>query len=487
MKGKIYLAIALVTSLFSCSKFLEVEPDSQVSIREQFSTKEGIYQAVNGMYYNFESLYTGKLIIYGDLLGGNISFSPTVYNHIVEISPGRNIDRIYEFRDLPDDSQMEAIYTSAYALINSANLIIEHVKENEALNAEEIQQITAEAIACRAYTHYIVALLYAQNYSYSLNASHLGIIYNQSTITAGVDFPARKTMAETYSLMKGDLELSLKMFTDKQALPYGNANTYFNHLTTSSLFARIALQMNDWENAFRYADTVINFSGLTLIPDSMYVKEWEDPLASLSETIFELSTPKDSDGKTSSSVAHEFYIYNDVQNYNDLIASGDLLDQYAANDIRSEMFLEVLLPTSINGIISNQIYNFTRKFQAEKAMPATRLSEMYLIRAEAAARKPNPDNTLAMNSLNEIRTRAGLDPVANDENLLEEIFLERRRELAFENFLLFDLARYHKDVLREKGCLAYVCTLTYPSDYFILPIPENTVLLNEYMQQNDGY
>jgi hypothetical protein len=73
------------------------------------------------------------------------------------------------------------------------------------------------------------------------------------------------------------------------------------------------------------------------------------------------------------------------------------------------------------------------------------------------------------------------------DNLLEEIFLERRRELAFENFLLFDIARYHKDVERDKGCIASVCTMPYPSDYYVLPIPEKTVLLNEFMQQNDGY
>lgn len=476
-----------MTSLLSCSKFLEVEPDKQISINEQFSTKEGILQAVNGMYYNFEDLYTGKLFLYGDLMGGNITFSPAEHDQILEVPPGRGVDRIYEFDDLADDSQMKGIYSSAYSLINSANLIIEHVAENTVLDANEIEQITAEALVCRAYTHYIVALLYAQNYSFTADASHLGIIYNTSTIIAGVDFPARFTMAESYLLIKDDFKTALKKFTATRALPYGPENTYFNPITTSSLFARVALQMNDWETALNYADTVINHSGLSLMSDAMYAIEWQDPLASLSETVFELSSPKSSEGETSASAAREFYIYNDVKNYNNFIASGDLLDQYSANDIRSEMFLEVLLPTSVNGISTDQVYNFTRKFQAEKAMPATRLSEMYLIRAEAAARKLNPDNTIALNSLNMIKTRAGLDPLETDINLLEEIFLERRRELAFENFMFYDLARYHKNVTREKGCLASVCTLPYPSNKFVLPFPENTVLLNENMQQNDGY
>lgn len=487
MKGKVYIALALMFTLFSCSEFLVVEPDSQVSIKEQFSSVDGIQMALNGMYYDFESLYTGKLVIYGDLLGGNLSFSPAENDFILEIPPARNIDQIYEFRDLADDSQMEGVYSEVYALINSANLIIENVKDSPLLNETERQQVIAEALACRAYSHYIVALLYAQNYSFTPDASHKGIIYDTSTITAGIDFPARLSLAESYLLMKKDMESSLSLFTDKQALPYGEPNTYFNRITTASLFARIALQMNDWETAYSYADTVIAECGLTIMKDTMYVKEWEDPEASLSETIFELSTPKDSDGKPSSSVAHEFYIYNDSKNYNDFIASGDLLDLYAANDIRREMFLEVLLPTSVNGIISDQVYYFTRKFQVEKAMPAVRLSEMYLIRSEAAARKDNPDITKARIDLNRIRYRAGLDPLISDENLLEEIFLERRRELAFENFLFYDLARYHKDVVRVKDCISSICSLSYPDDHFVLPIPENTVLLNEFMKQNDGY
>lgn len=187
MNGKVVIVFALMISLSSCSRFLEVEPDTQISIKEQFSTKEGVFQAVNGMYYDFESLYTGKLIVYGDLLGGNITFSPAENDQILEIPPGKSIERIYEFDDLASESQMEAVYSKAYALINAANLILKYVADNGVLDADEIQQITAEALACRAYTHYIVAQLYAQNYSFTADASHLGIVYNKTTITAGVD------------------------------------------------------------------------------------------------------------------------------------------------------------------------------------------------------------------------------------------------------------------------------------------------------------
>lgn len=487
MKVRIIIAITMIFGFNSCSEFLVVEPDSQVSILEQFSTRVGIEQAVNGLYYMSEELWSDKFFVYGDLMGGNLTFSPSEHDAILEIPTARDIDQIYEFRDMADESAMEGVYVDAYAIINAVNLVIEHSAENELLTAEEIQEIKAEALACRATMHFIVASYYAQNYSYTEDASHPGIIYNTSAIVAGKDFPERLTMAESYEKMKADFEEALSLFTGKPFLTYGLSNTYFNAMTTSSLFARVALQMNDFEAAIKYADTVINYSGLTLTPDTLYVKEWEDTTHNMSETIFELSTPTSDEGIPSSSVSKSLYKYVDRSNYNEFVASGDLLELYSQEDIRSAMFLEVLLATSVNGIIADEPYFFTRKFQTDKAVPVTRLSEMYLIRAEAAARLRAPDYVSALADLNMIRERAGLAALGSDADVLEEIFQERRRELAFENHLFFDIARYHKDIVREKGCLSSVCTLEYPSDYYVLPIPEDNVLLNENMDQNDGY
>ena len=110
---------------------------------------------------------------------------------------------------------------------------------------------------------------------------------------------------------------------------------------------------------------------------------------------------------------------------------------------------------------------------------------MYLIRAEANARLNKP--TEALQDLNSIRERANLSALTATANLLEEIFLERRRELAFEGHLFFDIIRFKKDVIRDKGCLANVCNLNYPSNFFILPIPQSSIELNENIQQNEGY
>ena len=149
------------------------------------------------------------------------------------------------------------------------------------------------------------------------------------------------------------------------------------------------------------------------------------------------------------------------------------------------MFKQEALNTSINGVESLQDYFFTKKFQDQAGTTFIRLSELYLIRAEANAKLNALD--IALQDLNTIRERANLDALLTQDNLLEQIFIERRRELAFEGHLLLDIARYKKNIERNEGCIATVCDLNFPSNFYILPIPESSILLNQNMQQNEGY
>ncbi|MCG8578419.1 MAG: RagB/SusD family nutrient uptake outer membrane protein, partial [Bacteroidales bacterium] len=130
-------------------------------------------------------------------------------------------------------------------------------------------------------------------------------------------------------------------------------------------------------------------------------------------------------------------------------------------------------------------YYFTRKFQDNPGYPVIRMSEIYLIRAEAAARLGL--NEEALSDLRTIQARAGATLSTEADDILEALFIERRKELCFEGHLLFDIARFQKNVVREEGCAAKLCNLSYPSNFYILPIPERNVELNSNLTQNEGY
>jgi len=477
------LILGIYTS--SCSEFLVQEPDEQVSITEQFSSRDRVSQAVNGMYYDMESILSDRYYYYADLQGGNITFTPSPTDFLVEVYAKLNIIEVYEFRDKEELTYFSGFYKDSYEVVNAANLIIENIQGKDFLTDAEKNQITAEALTTRAFMQYLLSLLYAQNYNFTPDASHPGVVYNTRTLMAGIDYPSRETMANTYALIKSDLDRALALYTDKQFLAFGPDYSYFNPLTTQALYAKIALQMNDWVSALEYSDLVISNSGIALMDKEEYISEWEKPEEAVKEVVLEFSAPRTSEGDVSSSVAHSYFSYDSKTSYNAMVASGDLLEMYDSMDVRKGMFVEARLPTAEESIVTEKPYFFTRKFQDDPGTTFIRLSEMYLVRAEAYARQ---DLELeALSDLNLIRNRAGLADVEAGADVLEEIFLERRRELAFEGSLFFDIARYKKDVRRNLGCLSAVCDLNYPSDFYVLPIPLQSVVLNENMQQNEGY
>ena len=481
MKKNILYILSLCFCLNACSGFLDQEPDKQISIKEQLSTKEGVLMSLNGIYRDIESLLSSRYMIYADVQGGNITFTPSSVNHLVKIPSV--IENSYGFSDQKESSDYEGLYTDLYDIINQANVLLANIDTFTFFTNQELNQLNAELLTIRGFAHYEVAIHYAQNYNYTNGASHLGIVYNTKPLISGVDFPSRLTLNETYSLLKSDLELALSLYTNSQSLT-GPSYSYFNKITTQALYARIALEMNDWQQAFDLSDSVIKTSGISLMSKDNYVANWELDEEPVSEIILEFTAPRTSEGDVSSSIS-EHYSYISNTNYANYVASKDLLALYDINDIRNNMFIEVNLPTIVNNIETQEPYYFTKKFQGNSGTTCIRLSEMYLIRAEANARLNNLDD--ALNDLNTIRERSNLSPLNTTASILNDIFLERRRELAFEGHLLFDIARFKKDVNRNLDCIGNVCNLSYPSSYFVLPIPSSSTDLNENMQQNEGY
>jgi hypothetical protein len=482
MKKKCLYNIIFFLGLYSCSGFLNQEPDLQISIDEQLSTEQGVLEAYAGVYRNVEAILSGNFASYADALGGNITFTPfgTQKNIIVP----QNIENVYNFNANENELDFEDYYEDWYQIMNQINLILERSVDFSFLTEKELHQLKAELLTIRALAHYQVSLVFAQNYNFTADASHLGVVYVTKTLIAGVDFPARETMAATYILLQKDLDDALVLYNNTQLLS-GLEKSYFNSMAAQALYARIALQMNDWQKAQEFSNTVITTSGISLLPKNTYISEWEKPVDAIRETILEFAAPTTTDGSVSSSIAASNFSYTDANNYADYVASIALLNLYEPQDIRANMFLEKPLNTNINGVLSPINYSFTKKFQDDAGTLYLRLSEMYLIRAEANARLNN--NNLALNDLNIIRERANIAILNNTNNILENIFLERRKELAFEGHLLFDIARYQKDIERNSDCIAIVCNLKYPSNFYVLPIPFSSISLNQNIQQNEGY
>lgn len=486
MKYPKYLFIFfLIFSLQSCSDFLEQEPGTQTSIDELLQNKKGVLQALTGLYYELEANMRGeRFAVYADLQGGNIKFSPTASGSSKgQISVPLNVELVYSFQDVAQTSDFKTFYDDSYDIINQANLILEYTPALTDATDTEKNQIKAEALTVRAYAHFLLSLVYSQDYNYTADASHLGIVYNTESIKTGIKYPARKTVAETYSLLINDLKTAIESYSNNSLLT-GPDYSFFNRNNTKALLARVYLQKGDWANAYETANDVINNSGVVLTEKANLISEWEKADVPVSEILLEFAIRKDTEGTVLSSMSQVFG-YTSATSYQKYVASNDLMNLYESNDLRKQLFLTKPLSTLVNGLQTSVNYNFTKKFQDNPGYVAFRLSEMYLIRAEAALETNKPD--VALGDINTIRARANAALLLNTNNLKENILLERRKELCFEGHLFFDLARNHKGITRNDGCISTNCSLTYPSLKYVLPIPTFNTNLNPNLKQNESY
>jgi len=488
------ILISIVTCTTSCSSFLEQEPGSQTSITEQLATKNGVLEALAGVYKTLEASVKNPLFaVYSDLQGGNLKFTPaSTGNTLGTISTPSIFENIYGFEDQAIESNFESIYDGFYAVINQTNLILEYVDALSDASASEKNQIKAEVLTVRAYCHFLLSNVYSQPYNVTSDASHLGVVYNRGTLTNGITYPARETAFNTYKFIIEDINTALDLYTTNNALSVGPGYSYFNSYVAKALLARVYLYKNDWENAFNLADDVIKNSGVVLMTKENYISQWEQPDLPVSEILLEFSIPKGDDGGIGSSMSQYFgYVLTTSEViYSRYVGSNDLISLYETNDVRRNLFTQIDLPTFIredNGvkIFENLPYFFNRKFKDNAGYVAFRLSEMYLIRAEASLGLNQLD--AAKNDIDALRERANASLLLNTINLEDAILLERRKELSFEGHLLFDLVRHKKSIIRNDGCISNSCNLSYPSPKFILPIPQDNINLNANIKQNESY
>lgn len=123
--------------------------------------------------------------------------------------------------------------------------------------------------------------------------------------------------------------------------------------------------------------------------------------------------------------------------------------------------------------------------------PVFRLSEMYLIYAEAVLRGgTGGDNTTALTQLNLIRTRAGAAAFNAGDLNLQTVLNERGRELFWEGHRRTDLVRYGLLTTGTylwpwKGGVASGTAVD--SKYNVFPIPAANRIANPNLTQNTGY
>jgi hypothetical protein len=468
LAGLFVLAL-MALALGSCKKsFLDLRPYTSVSSDVAITNESDMQAALNGAYGNMNSpnLYGRSAPLFGDLVSDNV--------YISTINSNRYLD-FFQINYTVTDANGQGIWQSAYSTILRANNVI-----NSSLQGNEnVDQLRGEALAIRSLMYFELVKFFAKPYTVDPNSLGVPLILAYDPTLK----PQRNTVQEVYAQIEKDLTDAANLMTQDKS------SGFFTKWAAKALLARMYQFKGEWDKALTTAEDVINNSGYSLLQLNDVLSFWQnntdrsDKLEVLFEVVF------DATNNIGNSSLPYFY---DQNGYGDALASESLYDLYSNTDVRKDLFI---VGSPVRGADAKVVNKFPNTGAADKdEMKVIRMSEIYFIAAEAAYH--NNDETTALTYLNDVATER--DPgfggySSSGQALLDDILLERRRELAFEGHRYWDLARNNLAVARIDLASNYPgnVPLVLETSNFrrILPIPQGELDANPNIreQQNPGY
>lgn len=443
-------------SMYSCDDFVEVDiPNSQLTAKAVFEEKSTANAAMTDIY--------SKIRDGGLLTGTAVGLSHVLGNYTDELdyygSSQNEITEFYKNSLIATNSNVKRLWNLSYSQIYAANAIIEGVESSVNLSANERAQLKGEALFVRALIHFYLANIFGD------------IPYISTTAFEQNRLAAKVPVSKLYVSIKADLEEAVQLVPENYL---SVDRTRPNKFTVYALLARVNLYAGLWNEASDEATLLINNTSLFYTVqdlDKIFLKESKS-------TIWQLA-PKSSTGNALESGTFNFIIGPPPIS----ALSSDLMSVFTAGDQRKAHWTKAVSKDGATWYHPYK-YKYTNATSSFEYSIIFRLSEMYLIRAEA--RVHLGDLSGSKEDLNVIRSIAGLENTValTQDEILDAILQERRLELFTEyGHRFFDLKRFNK--------IHPVLSAIKPgwdAHDALLPIPEAELNLNPNLRpQNQGY
>ncbi|MCX2837469.1 RagB/SusD family nutrient uptake outer membrane protein [Salinimicrobium sp. MT39] len=454
--------VLLLLILISCEDFIEVEvPNNQLIQEVVFDSDDTAQSAMIGIY---------NQLFLAEFANGHFS-SVTVLSGLSGdiIENHKNYPSRIQFEDHqlePSNPENLYIWSSAYNVVYMTNSMLEGLLESKNLSPALKQQLEGEARFIRAFSYFYLANLYGDV------PLLLTTDYNENRLAS------RDPVADVYLQIIEDLEISRELLSTDYR---DGERTQVNTTAATALLARVHLYLENWEQAEALSTMIIE----TTMQYELLNDLDEVFLANSREAILQI-TPLGGGGyMTQTNEGFNFIIDPVIYFMAAFKLNNEFPEAFDKNDKR-------LLNWIGFHEGENAFFPYKYKIFTSNSFPITeysmvlRLAEQYLIRAEARAKMGNLVGSIE--DLDVIRDRAGLpllaetDPGINQENLLDLIFEERRKELFAEwGHRWFDLKRSGRaeEVFGPEE--------TWQSADLLYPIPEEERMKNPNLSQNPGY
>ncbi len=512
--------LLLLVFLFSCTDDLNRVPTNGTSSDIQYNSLNGYKQSLVTIY--------ATLISYSDDIDGKTNFLRNYWNmqelttdEAVSTWDDQGILSYHIFNWTADNVASGRVYNELmYNITLCNNYLIESSEANlskrgiTGLDAETVKEFVAEARFMRAYYYWIMMDLYA-NPPFA----------TEETLAAGY-VPKQIKRADLFSYIESELKAIEPVLAEPKSNEYGRAD----QAACWSLLARLYLNAEVYTATAKYTEA-ITFSKKVI--EAGYSLEnnynWlmlADNYLNTNEFIFTINYDNTTEitwggtnyialgaaGVTAevNGMSSSWSSLRMTQSIPALFPSADTTIDKRGEFWTTGQNLEVKdLGTSIDGFSSYKYRNLNRDGSApvqnntynnicDVDFPIFRLSEIYLIYAEAVLRGGSGgDATTALSFINKIRGRAyANDPrstlgnISSSELTLDFILDERARELYWEAHRRTDLIRYNKLTTGDylwawKGGVKE--GMQADKKYNVFPIPTSDKLANPNLEQNEGY
>lgn len=468
---------------------LDYKPIDQLDESKVINSTELLQNVTYGTYSKLKIRnYLRECRYAKELMSDDVILVKTTGDHLMQT---------YNYQHIVNSNLALHVWTLGYQAIFSANTVIDAIDENT--NDAIQKQLLGENLFLRALIHHDLVRVFGRPYTNGDPTQNLGIMIRNNADPN--DIPPRSTVKECYDFIVSDLLKAAEYMNEEKS------NIYASKEVAYALLARMYLYMGENDNAIQYADMVINSGRYELLNTEDYRKYFTFFPEENQETIFAIKLlPTENQGKASiGSMFNGFGGWGEIYaspSYRELIykntedARIDFIQPHFDGD-------KIPDPTEDcgykvqkrNGLSKYYNVKYTNEGGIEmlSSVIRLRLAEMYLIKAEAFAKKGEDANAIEMVDI--LRQRAGLTGKQLFENdmqgytsVLDVVMDERRLELAWEGHRSYDVYRNNRTMdrtyLPEDVSWHGPRTIEPTSTSIVHFIPESEIILNPALVQN---
>ena len=258
MKNKyIIAAVAALTSLVSCDKFLDTMPDNRTEVD---SAKK--VAALLGSAYP-ERVYSMLTELMSDNMDNNRA--------VVTEDAKRLYQSIWNWKDntetgIDSDEEFWENFWMSIAAANHALAAIEELGGPSA--SSSLAESYGEALLARAYCHFILVNIFCLQYNEETSATDQGLPYMDTPEQGLNPKYERGNVAEVYKRIDEDIQEGLKYVGDNYAVP----KYHFNKQAAYAFATRFYLYYGQYEKAIQYANECLGPNPQGYLRDYAYLQ-----------------------------------------------------------------------------------------------------------------------------------------------------------------------------------------------------------------------